>query len=163
MAGRERLRPICLGHKKYGGISAVIRPFEKSDLTAVMRIWLDTNTDAHSFVPKEYWTGNYSMVEKVLPQAEIYVYEDEDTNEIAGFIGLADDFIEGLFVSGTAQSHGIGKQLLDYVKAIRSCISLSVYQKNARAVSFYRREGFAVQSESVDDSTGEKEFIMAWK
>lgn len=131
-------------------------------MTVVMQIWLDTNIKAHDFIPKEYWTGNYSLVEKVLPQAEIYVYEDDHMNEITGFIGLADDFIEGLFVKEAVQSQGIGGQLLNYVKKIKSNLRLSVYQKNARAVSFYRREGFRVQSENVDHLTDEKEFIMAW-
>lgn len=140
----------------------MIRAFKESDLTAVMQIWLETNIKAHSFIPKEYWTGNYPLVEKVLPQAEIYVYEEDDSDEIEGFIGLADHFIEGLFVREMAQSRGIGKQLLDYVKGIESGVSLGVYQKNTRAVSFYRREGFRVKSENVDDSTGEKEFIMVW-
>lgn len=140
----------------------MIRAFKESDLTAVMQIWLETNIKAHSFIPKEYWTGNYPLVEKVLPQAEIYVYEEDDSDEIEGFIGLADHFIEGLFVREMTQSRGIGKQLLDYVKGIESGVSLGVYQKNTRAVSFYRREGFRVKSENVDDSTGEKEFIMVW-
>lgn len=148
--------------KYLGDISTVIRAFKKSDLPVVMQIWLETNIKAHNFIPKEYWTGNYSIVEKVLPQAEIYVYEDDDTHEIEGFIGLAEDFVEGFFVREAAQSRGIGKQLLAYVKEKKSNISLSVYQKNARAVSFYRREGFQVQSENVDDSTSEKEFIMVW-
>lgn len=141
----------------------MIRAYKESDLVAVMQIWLAGNIKAHGFIPKEYWTGNYPFVEKVLPQAEIYVYEENDTNEIAGFIGLADHFIEGLFVREAAQSHGIGKRLLDYAKETRSDVSLCVYQKNTRAVSFYRREGFKVQSENVDDSTGEKEFIMVWR
>lgn len=140
----------------------MIRAFKESDLTAVMQIWLATNIRAHNFIPEEYWTGNYSIVEKALQQAEIYVYEEGDMNEIAGFIGLADHFIEGLFVREAAQSHGIGKRLLDYVKGTRSDVSLCVYQKNTRAVAFYRREGFKVQSENVDDSTGEKEFDMVW-
>lgn len=140
----------------------MIRAFKEFDLTAVMQIWLETNIKAHSFIPKEYWTGNYPLVEKVLPQAEIYVYEEDDSDEIEGFIGLADHFIEGLFVREMTQSRGIGKQLLDYVKGIESGVSLGVYQKNTRAVSFYRREGFRVKSENVDDSTGEKEFIMVW-
>lgn len=140
----------------------MIRAFEESDLTAVMQIWLDTNIRAHNFIPKEYWTGNYSIVEKALQQAEIYVYEDDDTDEIAGFIGLTEHFIEGLFVSGAVQSHGIGRQLLNHVKEMKADMSLRVYQKNTRAVAFYRREGFAVQSGNVDDSTGEKEFVMVW-
>lgn len=140
----------------------MIRAFREADLTVVMQIWLATNIKAHSFIQETYWTGNYSMVEKVLPQAEIYVYEDDDTGEITGFIGLADDFIEGLFVKEAVQSRGIGRQLLNYVKEIKPGLSLSVYQKNTRAVSFYRREGFRVQSGNADHSTGEKEFIMVW-
>jgi len=33
---------------------------------------------------------------------------------------------------------------------------LNVYQKNKKAIRFYLREKFSIQSESVDDNTGEK-------
>ena len=61
---------------------------EDGDLTSVIQIWLDANIRAHSFVPEEYWTGNYEMVKEALGKAELYVYEENDTNEINGFIGL---------------------------------------------------------------------------
>lgn len=140
----------------------MIRLFRGIDLNSVMQIWLDTNTKAHNFIPKEHWTANYAMVKDILPQAEVYVYEDDDTHQIVGFIGLTDNYIAGIFVSETVQSRGIGKQLLNYVKEIRTFIRLSVYQKNKRAISFYHREQFVIQSESIDDSTNEKEFIMTW-
>ena len=111
---------------------------------------------------KEYWISNYEMVKKVLPNAELYVYEDDDTKLIDGFIGLTDSYIEGLFVKDIAQSKGIGKQLLDYVKRIKSTLCLSVYQENIRAVHFYQREQFQIQSENIDDNTDEKEFYMTW-
>lgn len=41
-------------------------------------------------------------------------------------------------------------------------MSLSVYQKNTRAISFYQREQFVIRSENIDDSTNEKELIMTW-
>lgn len=126
-----------------------------------MQIWLEANIQAHSFIPKEYWTENYAMVKDMLPQAEIYVHED-DVNQIDGFIGLTDHYIAGVFVKESAQSKGIGKQLLDYAKEIKSDMYLNVYQKNARAVLFYQREQFIVQSEGIDESTNEKEFTMAW-
>ena len=129
----------------------------KSDLSAVMKIWLDTNIKNHNFVSKEYWTSNYEIVK------EIYVYEEDDTNLIDGFIGLLDSYLAGLFVKNTAQSKGIGKQLLDYAKSIKSEMTLSVYQKNIRAVHFYQREQFQIQSENIDDNTNEKEFIMIWR
>lgn len=141
----------------------MIRTFRENDLFVVMQIWLDTNIKTHNFISKEYWTDKYDMVRRVLPKAEIYVYEDNVTNQIEGFIGLADNYIAGLFVKETVQSKGIGKQLLHYAKCVKSNMSLSVYQKNIRAIRFYQREQFVIQSENIDDSTNEKEFIMTWR
>lgn len=141
----------------------MIRKLRESDLSAVMKIWLDTNIKSHNFVSKEYWTSNYEIVKEILPKSEIYVYEEDDTNLIDGFIGLLDSYLAGLFVKDTAQSKGIGKQLLDYAKSIKSEMTLSVYQKNIRAVHFYQREQFQIQSENIDDNTNEKEFIMIWR
>ena len=42
-------------------------------------------------------------------------------------------------------------------------LRLNVYQKNARAISFYQREGFIIQYEGLDEATGEKEYTMLWK
>ena len=105
-----------------------------------MQIWFDTNMKAHYFIPKEYWTDNYEMVGSVLPQAEIYVYEDDGTKQIDGFIGLSNEHIEGIFVREDVQSNGIGKQLLEYAKSVKSDMNLCVYQKNTRAIQFYLRE-----------------------
>lgn len=64
---------------------------------------------------------------------------------------------------GEAQSRGIGKQLLNYVKERKATLQLSVYQKNARAIAFYRREQFVIRSEGVEDKTNEREWTMEWK
>ena len=74
-----------------------------------------------------------------------------------GFVGLNDEYIEGIFVSDEMQSCGIGKLLLDYIKDKKVSLRLNVYQKNARANSFYQREGFIIQCEGLDEATGEKE------
>lgn len=139
----------------------MIRKFQKSDTEQVMKIWLSGNEEAHPFVPKEYWRSNFAMVQEQLLQAEVSVYEAD--GEIRGFIGLAGDYIAGIFVDGKYRSRGIGKQLLDYVKQTHDILSLGVYQKNKRAVSWYRREGFSVLSEELDEATGEVEYAMSWK
>lgn len=140
----------------------MIRESRKADLTNVMQIWLETNIQTHHFISEEYWAGSYELVEEMMPQAELYVYEDDITNKVEGFIGLTDNYIAGIFVRKEVQSKGIGKQLLDYVKAFKTSLTLSVYQKNKRAVHFYQRECFVIQSENIDESTNEKEYIMAW-
>ena len=141
----------------------MVRQYGDSDMDAVMQIWFNTNIQAHHFIPSDYWRTNCNMVREILPHAEIYVHEDDCTKQVDGFIGLNDDYIEGIFVKETMQSKGIGKQLLNHVKEVKPMLKLSVYQKNVKAIKFYLREKFSIQSENVDDNTGEKEFIMMWK
>lgn len=58
------------------------------------------------------------------------------------------------------QSQGIGKILLNYAKDKRNKLYLNVYQKNARAISFYKREGFEIQHSGLDEATGEKGYSL---
>ena len=139
----------------------MIRKLQKVDINRVADIWLKTNLKAHFFIPEQYWISNYEFVKEMLPQAEVYVYEDDKM--IQGFIGINDEYIEGIFVSDEMQSRGIGKMLLDYIKDKKDRLQLKVYQKNVRAVSFYQREGFIIQSEGMDEFTGEKEYMMNWE
>ena len=128
----------------------MIRKFETQDL------------DAHAFISASFWTEHFEMVRDLLPQAELYVYEDAGTRQIDGFIGLTENHIEGIFVAKAARSKGIGKALLEYAKSRKPCLTLSVYQKNQRALAFYRREQFVVQSEGIDEDTNEAEIQMLW-
>ena len=89
----------------------MVRQYSDNDIDTVMQIWLDMNIQAHHFIPSDYWRTNCNMVREMLPHAEIYVHEDDCTKQIDGFIGLNDDYIEGVFVKETMQSKGIGKQL----------------------------------------------------
>ena len=139
----------------------MIRKLQNGDINRVTDLWLKTNLEAHNFIPEPYWTGNYEAVKKMLPQAEVYVYEENKI--IQGFVGVQEEYIEGIFVSDEMQSRGIGKMLLDYIKDKKDRLQLKVYQKNVRAMSFYQREGFTIQSESMDEFTGEKEYVMNWE
>jgi putative acetyltransferase len=144
-----------------GGIFDLIRKLNKSDIDKIVQIWLETNIKAHDFIPEKYWRGQLDTVKSMLPQAEVYVYEDN--RKIHGFIGIIDNYIAGIFVSVVAQSKGIGKQLLDYAKVVKTKLSLSVYQKNKRAIMFYQREYFTILAEKIDENTGEQEFLMQWQ
>ena len=139
----------------------MIRELQKDDINKVADIWLDTNIKAHHFIPAQYWKSNFKSVKEALSYAEVYVYEHD--TEIQGFIGLNDEYVEGIFVSGETQSMGIGKILLNYAKEKKHKLLLNVYQKNTGAISFYQREGFEIQHSGLDEATGEKEYVMAWE
>lgn len=139
----------------------MIRELRKVDINKVAEIWLDTNIKTHYFISAQYWKSNFELVKELLLQATVYVYEDKQ--EIQGFIGLSNEYIEGIFVSAEMQSQGIGKILLNYVTGKRNKLILNVYQKNTRAISFYQREGFEIQYSGLDEATGEKDYVMAWQ
>ena len=85
----------------------MVRKLQKADIDRVADIWLDTNLKAHDFISAQYWKRNFELVKEMLLQAEVYVYESDQ--KIQGFIGLNNDYIEGIFVSDKMQSQGIGK------------------------------------------------------
>jgi len=141
----------------------MIRKMQAGDIDRVAEIWLDTNLKAHDFIPSEYWKENYEAVKEMISQAEVYVYIDENKNELQGFIGLDEEYIAGIFVWSEAQSRGIGKCLLDRAKEEKRKLTLNVYAQNPGAVRFYQREGFRIAEEDNDGDTGEKEYLMCWE
>lgn len=139
----------------------MIRRLEKEDINRVADIWLDTNQKAHDFISADYWKSNFDFVKEQLLQAEVYVYTEDE--QIQGFIGMMNTWIEGIFVSEKVQSQGIGTVLLNFVKNKKSKLYLHVYEKNVRALHFYLREGFEIQEKDFDEGTGEREYLMMWQ
>ena len=138
----------------------MIRKFETKDLLEVMELWLSTNIQVHDFISRDYWVDNFDIVKGILPDAEIYVYEIDD--KIKAFLGIDNGYIAGIFVSDEMQSKGIGKQLLEKAKELYSELSLTVYQKNIKAINFYQREQFIIKQEQIDENMGEIEYLMVW-
>ena len=137
----------------------MIRLFEFRDLDKIMKIWLEGNLQAHGFIDGEYWRKNLESVRSVLPNAEVYVYEE--AGEIRGFIGMDADYIAGLFVKKECRGQGIGRQMIDIVKR-KKRLSLHVYERNAGAVAFYQAMGFRVKESMTEKETGEKEYLMVF-
>lgn len=139
----------------------MIKDFKDKDLGRVMELWLQTNLEAHNFIPKQYWISNYNMVKNILPKSEVYIYEEE--NMIQGFIGVDNGYIAGLFVLSSQQSKGIGKMLIEKCKLLYNALQLNVYVNNSRGVRFYLREGFVIEKEQADENTKEIEYSMIWR
>ena len=137
----------------------MIRLFEFRDLDRIMEIWLEGNLTAHPFIKEEYWKQNYETVRSMLPNAEVYVFEED--GEVQGFIGMDAEYIAGLFVAEGHGGRGIGHQLISEVKR-KKRLSLHVYEKNIGAVAFYRAEGFRVENRMAEKETGEQEYLMVF-
>jgi len=68
----------------------MIKELKSNMLDSVMKIWLDTNIDAHNFIPKEFWHNNYDLVQKeYMPNSKSFIYEEN--SEILAFISIMGD------------------------------------------------------------------------
>lgn len=131
-------------------------------LEEVMKIWLETNIDAHDFICKEYWIKNYDLVRELLKEADVYIFEEEDV--VKGFIGVVENnYIGGIFVKKEYQRDGVGQRLIDFCKATYSCLTLNVFIKNKRAINFYNKNGFVVLEELINEDTKEREYLMSFE
>ena len=137
----------------------MIRLFEFRDLDRIMEIWLEGNLKAHPFIKEEYWRQNYEIVRSVLPNVEVYVFEED--GEVQGFIGMDAEYIAGLFVAEGHRGQGIGHQLISEVKR-KKRLSLHVYEKNTGAVAFYRAEEFRIENSMTEKETGEQEYLIVF-
>lgn len=136
----------------------VVNKLNEVQLKQVMQIWLAGNTQAHDFVDPEYWRKNYDEVAKQIQNTTLVLAVEN--RAIRGFLGLADGYIAGLFVQKNMQGKGLGTKLVTRAKQIKLPLTLSVYQKNERAVNFYKTQGFLIVKQGVDTDTNEVEFTM---
>jgi len=139
----------------------MIREFEEKDIEQVMRIWYNTNIQAHFFIDMSYWDRKRDQVREMIRDAEVYVCEVN--GQIEGFMGLQGDYVAGMFVKPEMQNRGIGCDLLDHVKKKKKILELDVYQKNWAAVRFYVSQSFNEEDITKDQETGENQIRMVWE
>ncbi|MGM1052179.1 MAG: GNAT family N-acetyltransferase [Pseudomonadota bacterium] len=141
----------------------MIRLAVPREIPLLANIWLRASRRAHDFIPAAYWVSHLdAMTEERLPGAdELLVLELED--RVIGFAALNGDHLEALFVDPEVQNYGHGTRLMAHAMAHHSRLSLCVFSRNVRAVSFYRRLGFLVFEERLEPLTGEAETLMAWQ
>ncbi len=120
----------------------MIRKLEKQDIDEVMKIWLETNIHTHDFIDENYWKQHFEDAKDGILNVDSYVYEEN--KQIVGFIGVIDGYIAGIFVKENMQGKGIGKQLIDNCKQKYKKLTLHVYEKNTKAIEFYKKMGFKI-------------------
>jgi len=133
----------------------------KSDIDQVINIWLEASIKAHDFVNGEFWESKVTDMRDIyIPSAENYVYEKEGI--IKGFISLHKSTLAAIFVSPDSQSTGIGKCLMAKAKDVRGHLNLTVYKENHKSIEFYRKCGFKIEKEQIDEHTGHPELVMTF-
>lgn len=123
-------------------------------MDAAIRLFRDACGSSHAFLSAGFLEANAARLrERTLLAFTTEVAEDDG---ICGFICHAEGFVEALFVHPQRQGRGIGRALIDHLKARHAALRLSVFAQNARAIRFYRREHFWAAGLKRHRETGEQ-------
>ena len=130
-----------------------IRPIRNEDTETLVAIWLEASRFAHGFLGDERLQLQSEQVRDIyLKQAENWVILED--GRPAGFIGLMDQFIGGLFVDTKIHGKGLGRQLLDHSLQLKKSLELEVYALNTQAHNFYLRNQFIETARQPTDAEG---------
>ncbi|KEQ29832.1 hypothetical protein N180_06225 [Pedobacter antarcticus 4BY] len=130
----------------------------------IVSIWLEASKVAHHFIPASYWDEHVEEMRTIyLPSSQTYVYEDQQTLDILGFISMIDNYVAAVFVSPGFHRQGIGTVLLDFAKSRYRELDLGVYVKNKKAIAFYTKNGFLPVMQKLEENTGEMELVMLYR
>ena len=130
----------------------MIREIRETDYPILMDIWESAVLDTHDFLKQE----DFLYYREHLPIyfQHVVLYGSEHDGRLVGFIGVAENNIEMLFVHCDYRGKGIGKKLVAHaIEKLQAC-KVDVNEQNIQAVGFYRHMGFSVVTRSELDAEG---------
>ncbi len=126
-----------------------------SDFAEITDVWEGSVRATHDFLREEDIQKMKPLVrDEYLHLVTLFGIRDAE-GRILGFIGVAGNKIEMLFVHPDARGKGIGKQLLGYAIHYLGTDEVDVNEQNGQAVGFYRHAGFKVTGRSERDGQGQ--------
>jgi putative acetyltransferase len=133
-----------------------IRPARDTDHAALLDLWERSVRATHDFLTEADVAFFQPLVADGLrgDALELWVLADAADAPL-GFMGLAGDQIEALFLAPEASGRGGGRRLVAHAQALRGgALTLDVNEQNPAARAFYERLGFVVVGRSPLDGTG---------
>lgn len=130
----------------------MIRRIEEKDFSRLREIWESAVVHTHDFLAKEDFEYYKENLPNYFPHVTLFGFETE--NQVVGFVGVAEQNLEMLFIHNDFRRKGIGKALLEFSIQELDVKSVDVNEQNKQAADFYLSQGFNVVSRSEKDGEG---------
>lgn len=123
------------------------------DHSAIIELWELSVRATHYFLPEDYLQEIKALLPTILPHVKIYVWREDD-HTIKGFVGVADQKIEMLFIHPGSMRQGLGKQFTKFCIHSLKTNKVDVNEQNEEAVRFYKKLGYRLVGRQELDSMG---------
>lgn len=123
-------------------------------ISQLLGVWESAVRATHHFLS----TAEIESIKQYVPQAltevpHLVVMVTENQQPV-GFMGIADQHLEMLFIAPEERGKGIGKQLLNYGITKYMVNDLAVNEQNPQAKGFYEHMGFKIYKRTTQDEQG---------
>lgn len=120
----------------------------------LLDVWKSSVKATHLFLSED----EIENIKKYVPQAlkeipHLLIVENENQIPV-GFMGIAEQHLEMLFISREERGKGFGKELLKYGIEKYAVNDLAVNEQNPLAKGFYEHMGFEVYKRTELDEQG---------
>ncbi|WP_316205202.1 MULTISPECIES: GNAT family N-acetyltransferase [unclassified Bradyrhizobium] len=142
-----------------------LRRYCAADEDAAIALWQRTWQQAYPAIDfaarVDWWRARWC--DELVPNAAIIVAEQDQ--QLIGFVTIdASGYLDQLVVAPEHWGSPLATVLVDAAKEhAPSGVTLLVNKDNARAIRFYRRNGFVDDGEDVNPTSGRPVLRMAWK
>ena len=131
-----------------------IHPVEASDVPRLVEVWEASVRATHDFLSEaDIQFFRPSVRDELYGALALACVRDAD-GRLAGFVGVAEDNVNALFIHPDVRGRGVGRALLEHATTVLGATRVDVNEQNGQAVGFYERMGFAVEGRSELDGTG---------
>lgn len=136
----------------------MIRKIGVTDYQYLMKIWESAVLNTHDFLKEEDFNYYKEQIPSYFEQVKLFGYEENGT--LVGFMGIAEQNLEMLFIHNNFRGKGIGKKLISYGIEQLKITKVEVNEENTQAVNFYKHIGFHVINRTDLDGQGKEYPIL---
>lgn len=126
-----------------------------TDFKTLLTIWEASVRATHDFLDPADILFFKEMIQQHAAFAAVALTCITDEHKrILGFMGIADDKLEMLFLDPSVRGKGLGKQLIQHALTEYQVTKVDVNEQNEQARQFYEHFGFKTKSRAPLDGTG---------
>lgn len=120
----------------------------------LLQVWESSVKATHLFLSDDEINNIKQYVPQALNGVPVLVVAENENGNPIGFMGIAEQMLEMLFISNECRGQGTGKQLLQYGIDNYSVNKLAVNEQNPLAKGFYEHMGFTIYKRTELDEQG---------
>ncbi|AKJ42042.1 acetyltransferase [Pragia fontium] len=131
-----------------------IHAVKEKDYPELTALWERSVRATHDFLPEaDILFFRPLILNEFLPMVHLMCTKNSQ-GAISGFIGVADNKVEMLFIDPAYRGQGLGKALLNYGIEQLAITEVDVNEQNPQALNFYLKCGFNIAGRSEVDGMG---------